>query len=77
MRIELSATEYKPASDRFPVFDVNLRDPHYNALPVAVLNSEGVEVGRCDHLPPIRCTMPVPCGHCWFCIQFTRSQESR
>lgn len=18
---------------------------------------------------PIRCTMPVPCGHCWYCKQ--------
>ena len=20
-------------------------------------------------LAPIRCTMPVPCGHCWYCLQ--------
>lgn len=20
-------------------------------------------------MPPIRCTMPVPCGHCWYCKQ--------
>jgi len=22
-----------------------------------------------------RCTMPVPCGVCWYCLQFTKAER--
>ena len=56
---------------RIVVSPVNLMSHDYNELPVAVLNSQGVEVGRTAHLPPIRCVVSPPCGHCWYCAQYT------
>jgi hypothetical protein len=45
-------------------------------LPVAVLDVQGAEVGRTGFLPPIRCTMPEPCGVCWYCVQYTKQSET-